>query len=608
MLRPNEDRQDYGAILSPPLDYKLEFAVGTTYSLDFDALVGACLALGLGAETDSALMRDPVCLLDALRRTSDKLALFCQGGQIHMPGSPTPLYILLEQMVFPVRMPQRRGTAAYPSFHPKLWLICYQNAAQERLYRLVVLSRNLTFDRSWDVVWYMDGRVKGTHTDKNQPLCSFLRSLLRHVPRGEKGREKRRGIRALIRDLPEVVFETGDKAFYDYDFYPFGVVNEQGQIDLWKEVPLFSQSFHELLIISPFLSGSVIHDFNQRSILSRINDVRCTLITRAQSLAALKPEDISGFQLFTLRDAVIDGEESISESGTAAKRQDIHAKLYLIRKYSQTDLYLGSLNASHNALNGNVEFLIRLRSQNRYLNLDKLAAELFGKNEGENPFQEAILPKSTDEQEADNHTLLEGIIREIDRSGPTASVEEETEGRYSLSVHFAPCDTRKIKVALCPLLSMVTRQFAEKVVFESLRTLELSEFYVLSASDGEETVRRVLKIPTTGLPEQREERLMAEVVRSQGFYRYIAYLLGDNALLSALEGSSEGIMGTCSSTVQHGTAGLGLYEKMLQTAAEAPERFREVESLMSAVSGENVVPEAFRSLYDTFKMVVSTDG
>ena len=69
MLNPHHDRLDYGSILSAPSDYVLDFAVGTTYSLDLDALVGACLALGLSHETDSALRNNPICLLEALRST-----------------------------------------------------------------------------------------------------------------------------------------------------------------------------------------------------------------------------------------------------------------------------------------------------------------------------------------------------------------------------------------------------------------------------------------------------------------------------------------------------------------------------------------------------------
>ena len=62
MLNPNNDRIDYGMILSPPDGYTLDFAIGTTYSLDLDALVGACISLGLSEDMDSTLINNPVFL------------------------------------------------------------------------------------------------------------------------------------------------------------------------------------------------------------------------------------------------------------------------------------------------------------------------------------------------------------------------------------------------------------------------------------------------------------------------------------------------------------------------------------------------------------------
>ena len=190
MLNPNNDRLDYGQILAPPAGYYLDFAVGTTYSLDLDALVGASLALGLSEETDSELMNNPVCLLEALRSTGDKVALFCEGGQIHMPNRVTPLYILLEKMVFSVKTAKKRGIAAYPSFHPKFWLIRYKNNEGSLKYRVIILSRNLTFDRSWDITYVMDGEVVKTASDKNEPICDFLRYLVSQLPSDENGKEK----------------------------------------------------------------------------------------------------------------------------------------------------------------------------------------------------------------------------------------------------------------------------------------------------------------------------------------------------------------------------------------------------------------------------------
>ena len=325
MLNPNSDRLDYGEILAPPAGYNLDFAVGTTYSLDLDALVGASLAMGLSEETDSALMNNPVCLLEALRSTGDKVALFCEGGQIHMPGKVTPLYILLEKMVFSVKTAKQRGIAAYPSFHPKFWLIRYRKESGEKLYRVVILSRNLTFDRSWDVTYFMDGRYEKKDTGKNEPLCDFLRYLMRQVSSDENGRNKVKLMREIVRELSNVKFEPLEKEFYDYEFIPNGVRDARGEIYRFNETALFTDTFHEILIMSPFVSGSIIRDFNDRNKKSPIENARYMLFTREMSLGKLSPEDVNNFEIFTMRDSVIDGEAAISEDATDAHKQDISA-------------------------------------------------------------------------------------------------------------------------------------------------------------------------------------------------------------------------------------------------------------------------------------------
>ena len=92
------------------------------------------------------------------------------------------------------------------------------------------------------------------------------------------------------------------------------------------------------------------------------------LFTRAMSLGKLNPNDCKDFRIFTMKDAIVDGESMISEEEQRIQKQDIHAKIYMVRKNSDTYLYLGSLKASHNALRGNVEFTIMLKTKNRYLN------------------------------------------------------------------------------------------------------------------------------------------------------------------------------------------------------------------------------------------------
>ena len=606
MLNPNNDRLDYGQVLAPPAGYALDFAVGTTYSLDLDALIGSIFAMGMNEETDSEIMNNPVCLLEVLRSTGNKVAVYCEGGQTHIPRNASALYILLEKMVFSVTTAKRRSIAAFPSFHPKFWLIRYKNQKEDPIYRIIVSSRNLTFDRSWDVSYYMDGHTVTTVTDKNEPVCDFLRYLLSKTPSDDNGREKAKAIRSLIKELDHVMFEPTEKEFFDYEFIPNGIKRQNGSFYHFDETPLFQDTFHEVFIMSPFLSGGIIRDFNERNTKSLINDAAYVLITREMSLGRLKPEDVSRFRIYTLRDTVIDGETAISDNSQDMQKQDIHAKIYMVRKYSTTDLYLGSLNASHNAVYGNVEFMIRLRAKNRYLNLDKLTESIFGKEKdgSDNPFQEITLKNAMINEEDERINAFKTVIKEISRMNLRAFAEKEDHGLYNVKVQFGSLDTKGFQITVTPLLSKRSEELSEEVWFTGLEVLQLSEFYVISVSDGEQTIERVLIISTEGLPDDREKAVVSSVISNRDhFYRYIAFLLGDNAILSLLE--TERAMGEPGvNTARAGYQVPALYEKMLQTAAEAPEKFKGIEYLMKSVSEDGIIPEDFRKLYETFRKAV----
>ena len=62
----NQDRVNYSNALLPPDGFVLEKAVGTTYSLDLEALTAVCIALGLKEDPDSDLLQNPISMLNAL--------------------------------------------------------------------------------------------------------------------------------------------------------------------------------------------------------------------------------------------------------------------------------------------------------------------------------------------------------------------------------------------------------------------------------------------------------------------------------------------------------------------------------------------------------------
>ena len=598
MLNPNNDRLDYGQILSAPNKYKLDFAIGTTYSLDLDALVGASLALGLSEDTDSKLAHNPIALLEALRVTGDKIALFCEAGQIHMPSKVTTLYILLEQMVYQVKTPKTKGIGTYPSFHPKFWLIRYVDEKNNPLYRVVILSRNLTFDRSWDVTFCMDGIKKDTETTKNDPIKDFLAYTL---PFAKKNPDKQKKIRQICKELSYVHFDVGSNGFYDFDFIPVGVRKADGGYYSIKDYSLFTSTFNELLVMSPFLSDEVIKGFNDSS--RSLTQTERVLITRAMSLSSLKPENCDKFRIYTVKDSVIDGESIVSEEDNNIQKQDIHAKIFMFRKYSDSELYLGSLNASRNAIIGNIEFVIRLKAKNRHLNLTKLTEALFcgAEDNPNNPFQLVDVTK-VPKSEVEPDQLLSAIVKDIARLKATATVFPNGDN-YNVRVVFDKL-VSGYDITISPLFSNKQSRLDTQVEFVDLTTVQLSEFYKITVSDGINSLTRVIMIPTSGLPEEREKMIVSSVVKDKNcFYQYVSFLLGDSLSLGGAELFED--PSSSSSTSKHHTTILpALYEKMLKTAVEEPEKFKEIDYLLKAVAGDGVIPPKFEETYKIFRKAV----
>ena len=587
MLNPKNDRLDYGSILSPPLNYQLDFAIGTTYSLDLDALVGASISLGLSTENDSDLNENPIFLLEALRSTGDKVALFCESGQIKFPNNTTPLYILLEDMVFEVTNNNTMIHSKYASFHPKMWLLRYVNHKDDVLYRFVVLSRNLTFDRSWDLSFSMDGTITNSKTKKNNPLIKFIKYLSDY-----SNDVKADKIIEIAREMESVQFKLDSNEFESFDF----IVNGIDDANPIQDNQLFkSNSLEKLLIMSPFLSKTIIKDFNER----KNPDSKAILITRLNSLGQLKDENLDNFEFYALKDEVVGGESQLSED--SYQRQDIHAKMYVVEKRTYTDLYLGSLNASYNALNGNIEFMILLSAKKRRFNINKLLKSMFN-DEKDNPFQLVNMDdikKGADEEGAD----LNLVVKDIVRLNATACVVSN-EDKYDIEVNFTR-DCSRYDIEISPLLSNKKEKFGSRIIFKDLTKSQLSEFFVITVNKDEDTIKRVIKIPIDNLPEDRQKEVVSSVVEDKtAFIRYVAFLLGDEYALSSIEdvgGDNGGKTNNFTKQLPE------LYEKMLKSALYSPEKFVELEFLIKTLSEDGVVPEGFEELYDLFKEVIS-DG
>lgn len=600
MFKPTsaKDRINYGEVLMPPVGYKLERAIGSTYSLDLETLTAVSIALGLIEDTDSELINNPISMLSALQKISDRIVVFCEAGQIKLPSKPNALCLTLEKMVVPVSVPFDKRINRYPAFHPKTWLLEYSNEDGDKQYRFVVMSRNMTFDHSWDVACALDGDTSSDGEVSAEPIVEFLRFLRKQLNKDLINYSRQYSdLSYMIKTIPQVSFHV-ENGFSECVIMPMGI--GAGGYDMASNW-LFTENFHELVVMSPFLTGSVIENFNDPG--KTLTGTTRTLITRRSELPKITGGKASNFDVYVMKDDIIDGESSISDgedeqSEQESGKQDIHAKIYVRRKYSTTDLYLGSMNASYAAINSNVEMMLRLRTKNSVLNGEKFLDDIMGEDrEGKkNPF-ELVIPEDMDSSEDTSlQDQVEQRIKEICRVKMTARVESN-DGRYDIRVA-ADIDDEQDGVVIRPLRSNKESVLMPEMAFYSLDMLQLSEFYVASVTIEECTLERVIMIPTSGIPEGRDAEIIKNVIKTRNqFIEYVAFILGDDYVQSFLENKkSSGGYGEW----DQNSAMPAVYEKMLKTSISDPDRLGEIQYITKAIEEEEIIPPEFREMYSVF--------
>lgn len=611
MLNPTTkaDRIDYGAMLTPPYGYKLNKAIGTTYSLDMETLIGLTVNLGLIHDIDEEVQNDYIGVLAALSRMTNKMLVFCEAGQIKKSKKFRPIFSLLEKVIVPVAL-ERKTNNHYASFHPKFWLLEYVNDNDDKKYRIATLSRNLTFDHSWDIAIAIDGTKKGLFDDNTERIQHFIAFLSQQLSTESQYYGHQLDLlNTFIDDLNDVVFDLDDKQFDYFEFIPLGIGDRSINI---KDM-LISTNSKNLLVVSPFVSSSVIESLSDSCSEDHI------LITRKTELDKISKDEGFGFDVYVMKDEIIDGESNLSEDSNNAfedtenlalseeySKQDIHAKIYFVEDDNYTSLYLGSMNATTNAMNNNIETMIKLTTDSFMYSYHEMKNEIMGDASDERhcPFELAEFSE-IQEQDADEEVKrqIEQIIKEICRLNKAATVHSKENDLYDVEITFEDynCDAN---VLITPYLCQLSSKLASSVLIEDLKLINLSEFYVVSVAKGNQTIERIINIPTEGIPSIREQKIVRSIINSRKeFIQYISFLLDENYLQALFEHKELFNSGF----YKNADVLPSIYEKMLRTASSEPEKIQDLQNVVEMLGNDEVIPEEFKEMYKVFSEVLGFD-
>lgn len=386
MLEP-ENRLLLLDALRPPPGYGFDRAVGTTFTLDLVALLVTPVAFALfdvEAE-DGRIAANPVALLESVRRFADRIDVFTQAGLIRVPPAFRAAYAFLERSVILVTAPRPGGI-----FHPKVWVIRFVAADGDVRLRFLCLSRNLTFDRSWDTVLRLDGRPTASPNELSSPIADFVRALpgmaIDPMPPARV---------AAIEELATAVATAQWDGLSDglrvERMWPIG---HDGR-PTWP----FPRDSWRRLAMAPFVEAG----FLERFVTAGRNDI---VVSRPETLNAIGASGLASVgRTLVLRDDAVGELDPPDEPAPAASGdvptepsdlRGLHAKLFVVDQPYWSHVFTGSANATHAAFEANVEFLVELKGRNAAHCADCLVAAPEGRAVGFGrmlePFQPAEAP------------------------------------------------------------------------------------------------------------------------------------------------------------------------------------------------------------------------
>lgn len=592
-LHPH-DRTELLEALRIPEGFEFDEAIGTTYSLDLLALL--VLPMGFthmelaGTGTD-AIEAEPLKVLEAVRSMAGKLTVLCQAGQIRMPSKHHRLFALLESLIVQATAPHPEG-----SLHAKTWALRFTHSDGTVRYRFICLSRNLTFDQSWDTIVVHEGdcrldRVKPF--TRSRPLRAFYDSLIPLASQPLDAVHQERLAR-FAKEIALVDF-AAFAPFEDLEFFPMGLGAKP-----WA--PL-DRRIDRMFIVSPFLHRKFF-----KTVAELCEDPKTVeqVVSRPESFDELGTKALGSAKPYTLSvvsapDSQDDGSPTTDAplpSELREEQQTLHAKLYLIEAGWSCTLLTGSANATSRAFERNVEFLVGLTGKKTKVGIDAILGSA-----GDGTDLGRMMVGYTPQPVAPEVESLRAAELRLDRwcqdiaALPWRIRVEPADSATSWALHVdlstkasldapAGCSATLVPAGLPAQHRVPAELGITGVVFPVPGESGVTAFLNIEAEiEALPTpVRRRFTIPAEliGAPEGRLQRVVSSTITQHGgLVEWLFLMLGEEPqTFTGDDPETSGNPGT--SRTARRTSGAGLFEELVRAAVSAPER---IEAARKAIEG-----------------------
>jgi hypothetical protein len=577
--------------LRPPLGMRLDRAVATTFTLDLATALTVPLAL---AGFNLSGTPDVVAVMESLRSQADRLDIFAQAGMISASTWPGDLAALIEDSIHTVGRP-RPGHL----FHPKIWVLRFVAPEEDEVrYRCLVSSRNLTGDRSWDVMLRLDSDPEHTKVNADNDQLVRLFESLADMPGANLTPARREGIAQLASDLRRVWWQMPD-GVDRVRFLAFGIRGGYRARDLG---PLFRGYRH--LLISPFVTAEGV-----QTLLGDSTETELTIVSRADQLDSMEPSDLADTDLYTINPlaGLSENEPSVADD-TTHMLGDLHAKVFVIEANRRAFVYLGSANATAAAFNGNVELMCELTGSTKALGVHTMLNDTAPFRTLLEEYEPPATPIVDLQREAGRKLeayLVDAAATQFTvtiQSGggdfvPTVSTSvalPKPPAAVSATLHVAPFNRRAELVPVEPTQPL-------RATLAARPAADLTAFLILSAVaivDGIKVERSVIVRATlVGAPSSRlDDVLIRQLDTPEKFLQFLMLLLSLGGDVPTGIDASLTSVGSISSRPAQ-----GLLELMVRALAVHPEALDRlagiVEHLEETGHSQSILPDGWRDVW-----------
>lgn len=606
MLRPDIDRLDYGEHLMAPDGYELSAAIATTYSLDLSALLAVPVALVFGDTLDGDIKGEKLALVEAVSHLKDKIRVFHQNGCIKVPTEFNRLFTLLEPCVVAIT-PEHQ----YSSFHPKMWVIRFIESEPKTrkakvCYRLIILSRNLTFDRSWDIAVSIDG-ILGSEVleeSKADPWIKLIKDLLGMSTGFSPGEQIRREISKIKWESPQKFKSVSLQA---------------GGINYGIPIQQPARRGNSLLVMSPFLKKNALDWL--ASWVSGDKSERL-LFSRSSELDAIGENALQDWTCYSMNEDIINSEElhqlTSNEPSTFPQKQDLHAKLIVFQKNSRVLWQLGSANVTDAALGTgtgkqhddarNTEVMVMLEGVNSQIGPHVLKEEWLGED-SKGIFEEHVF---TVLENGDGVANNEAILRQIEHKLVSSVWEQFCQPNSEENGFDILIKTDTSLLTVPHVATILVRQLssshyvplAGEMRWTGTKETNISSFVIVKISlDGDDPLETSLVLNTNLEIEggdTRSGKIFKEMVNTpEKLINYFSLLLQARPNKSewlSIERLKDSGNATSWMSAEH-----PIFEKLLFAASRHPSQLKRISAMLARVKEADIhIPDDFLKLWQFF--------